>query len=226
MALGKEQHQRAPGNSFIPPLENQLGNPRFGLICTKDGAVLRASRCRRDLVSRWPREKASEICGELLIERVKDTLRGGMDRRGFGIIGAIIAMVIAGLVVYAIVYYGPSVWHGIHQGAPSGGSVLSADEVKQHPEKYLGETVTVEGWYVPALWSNLAPYDEISPIDPSQISTPGDAATIMTGGLPVNVPANITVFSTAKYRFTGVVVSAQLWGQTLPRLDVTSVEPV
>jgi hypothetical protein len=147
-----------------------------------------------------------------------------VDRRGFGIIGAIFAMVIAGLVVYAIVYYGPSVWHGIQQGAPGGGSVLSADEVKQSPEKYLGMTITVEGWYVSAGWvgSNIAQYNAISSIDPSQI-TPGAAI----GGLPVDVPANITVFSTAKYRFTGVLVSVstQIFAQSLPELDVTSVEP-
>ena len=122
-----------------------------------------------------------------------------VDRRGFGVIGAIFAMVIAGLIVYAVVNYGPSIWHGIQGGSGTtpdgggdGGSVLSADAVMQHPEEYLGKTITVEGWYVAWGWvgSVMATYNAISPVDPSQLQ-----AGTAVGGLPVDVPENITVFS-------------------------------
>ena len=63
-----------------------------------------------------------------------------VERRGFGVVRAIFAMVIAGLIVYALIYYGPSIWRRITSG---GGTSLT--DVYTHPSKYLGKEITVYG---------------------------------------------------------------------------------
>ena len=68
--------------------------------------------------------------------RVKD-----LRQRGMGAIGAIIAMVIAGLIVYGIIYYGPEILKRI--GRNSGRTSIS--ELVNNPTQYDGEKVVVEG---------------------------------------------------------------------------------
>jgi len=58
-----------------------------------------------------------------------------------GAIGAIIAMVIAGLIVYGIIYYGPEILKRI--GRNSGRTSIS--ELVNNPTQYDGEKVVVEG---------------------------------------------------------------------------------
>ena len=53
-----------------------------------------------------------------------------MCQRGMGAVGAIIAMVIAGLIVYGIIYYGPDIWRRIQEGTSGGGSVPEVDMVE------------------------------------------------------------------------------------------------
>jgi hypothetical protein len=67
------------------------------------------------------------------------TLRRSMDRRGFGIVGAIFTMVIAGLAVYALVTYGPSIVHRLSSGGTSISDILN------NPNNYEGKDVEVVG---------------------------------------------------------------------------------
>jgi len=68
-----------------------------------------------------------------------------VDRRGFGVVGAIFAMVIAGLIVYTIVNYGPSIWHGIQSSGGGGGETVNILDLLTHPNQYLGKEITIEG---------------------------------------------------------------------------------
>lgn len=130
-----------------------------------------------------------------------------MDRRGLGIIGAILAMVIAGLIVYAIIYYVPRI---------RSSGTLSPKEVLEHPEKYLGKAITVEGYY-----SHLGSIDEISPLCPTSIDTPEEAMEQYMNSLQIDLPENIRISSmVTKYKFTGVLVER---GSTVV-LAVSSVD--
>lgn len=80
-----------------------------------------------------------------------------MRQRGMGWVGAIAAMVIAGLIVYGIVYYGPDIWRGI-QGGTSGGGTL--EDICRYPDDYIGENVTVEGQFSPVDGGVMSPYFE------------------------------------------------------------------
>jgi hypothetical protein len=63
-----------------------------------------------------------------------------MDRRGFGVIGAIASMVIAGLIVYALITYGPSI---VDRLRSSGGASIA--DIVNNSSKYEGKDVEVVG---------------------------------------------------------------------------------
>lgn len=65
-----------------------------------------------------------------------------MRERGMGFIGAIIAMVIAGLIVAAIVYWGPGIWRGSSQET---GKVGDIRQIVENPTMYLNQKVTIDG---------------------------------------------------------------------------------
>jgi hypothetical protein len=67
-----------------------------------------------------------------------------MDKRGFGAIGAIVVMVIAGLIVYGIIYYGPNIWQGIRGGVAGVGGT-SIKDIMLNPETYENKEVVVVG---------------------------------------------------------------------------------
>ena len=158
-----------------------------------------------------------------------------VDRRGFGIIGAIFAMVIAGLAVYAIVNYGPGIWREIQKGAPgggnapsgenipSGGNALSPVEVRQHPDKYFGQEITVDGYW----WEWVMPIGMMS--QNSVVQSPEEfIATYGGTGL----------LSGGTYRITGILKAVptsildSTWGlfysstRVSVYLEVTNVEPM
>lgn len=64
-----------------------------------------------------------------------------MRQRGIGWMGAIAAMVIAGMIVYGIIYWGPDILRGLQEG--SGRSSIS--ELVNNPAQYNGKEVTIEG---------------------------------------------------------------------------------
>lgn len=144
-----------------------------------------------------------------------------MRQRGMGAVKAIVAMVIAGLIVSGIIFYGPDIWRKIQEGTSRDGSsgVLSPIEVREHPEQYIGETVTVEGWY----YSDVG----ISPLKATEISTQEEALQVLYGSLPVDLPEDAEVYSGAKYRFAGVVIQVEdVLGNLMVKLDATSVQSV
>lgn len=115
-----------------------------------------------------------------------------------GTAGAITAMVIAGLIVYGIIYYGPSIWESIQEGIGGSGE-LSPKEVNEHPEKYLGEIITVEGWYNSMLG--------ISPVAPTSIDTAEEMVEHYMNSLQIDLPENIVSLSkVTKNKFTGILV--------------------
>jgi len=61
-----------------------------------------------------------------------------------GLVGAIIAMVIAGLIVYGIVYFGPDILQRIREGT-AGGGTTSIRSITQNPEAYENQQVVVVG---------------------------------------------------------------------------------
>jgi hypothetical protein len=73
-----------------------------------------------------------------------------MRQKGIGVIGAIIAMVIAGLIVYGIIYYGPDILREIRStGGGGGGGPPNVDFGE------LSKTYT-SGYISQYLWNNYA----------------------------------------------------------------------
>ena len=129
-----------------------------------------------------------------------------MDKRGFGIIGAILAMVVAGLIVYGIIYYGPGIWGRI-SGAGSG--TTSIQDISEHPERYIGTEVTVEGYVwayqAPVVlenWESVLRYTgSVFQKDPLREASPNYC--LMLEFSPDNLGAELVMY--AEYRLTGIV---------------------
>jgi len=145
-----------------------------------------------------------------------------MDKRGFGAIGAIVAMVVAGLIVYGIIYYGPGIWGRI-SGAGSG--TTSLQDISYHPERYIGKEVTVDGY----VWAYQTPVFEnegyimrysgsVFQKDPLREAPPN--YYLMLEFSPDNLGAGLVMY--AEYRLTGIVQNVASLGMTL---IVSRVEP-
>jgi hypothetical protein len=75
-----------------------------------------------------------------------------------GVIGAIIAMVIAGIIIYGIIYYGPSILQGIQgsSGGTGGGGGQTSNippnptigDIVTHPDLYDNQTLEITGYFV------------------------------------------------------------------------------
>lgn len=121
-----------------------------------------------------------------------------MNQRGIGWVGAIVAMVVAGLVVYGIIYWGPGVWRGVQEGA-AGIGTTPLKSITQNPEAYENQQVTVVGKIV----MNLVADDE-------------GYYFIVT-----NLPSNFIPDISSKYKISGKVVYVQTvpgtgeWGWAL-----------
>jgi hypothetical protein len=145
-----------------------------------------------------------------------------MDKRGFGIIGAILAMVVAGLIVYGIIYYGPSILHGIQGGS----GTTSLEDISYHPERYIGKEVTVEGYVVNVIQTPIFENEgyvmrysgSVFQKDPIREAPPN--YYLMLEFSPDNLGAGLITY--AEYRLTGVVQNVTSLGMTL---IVTQVEP-
>jgi len=75
--------------------------------------------------------------------------------------------------------------------------VLSPDEVINDSAKYVGKTITVEGYF----------YTESGGVITSSLIPQGSSAWDFTSRLPVNYSAvNVSPAENVKYRFTGVLI--------------------
>lgn len=124
-----------------------------------------------------------------------------MRRRMIGVLGAVMAIVIVGLIVYGI------------QG---GSGALSPTEVRTHASKYLGKEITVEGYWM-ALYPPLGIMAEI----PMQLvngvlATQGGVGLISGGKYRITGVLGIIPDSLTQYVPYGVSVY----------LQVTKVEPM
>jgi len=72
-----------------------------------------------------------------------------MRQQGMGAVGAIAAMVIAGLIIWGIIYFGPSIWHEIQSGIPGSPETgfTSINLIVSSPESYDNKQVTVIGLF-------------------------------------------------------------------------------
>ena len=70
-----------------------------------------------------------------------------MDEKGIGWIGAILIFVVGSIILTLII--NPQLREDIAEwfGGLTSGGALSPGEVREHPHKYLGENITVEGYY-------------------------------------------------------------------------------
>jgi len=125
-------------------------------------------------------------------------------------IGAIIAMVIAGLIVYAIVYYGPSAWRAIQ-----GGGTLSIKDVLEHPDQYYGKVITVNGKTFQD--ANYA-WDYFDNMTDIIQSVPGNAFALKARRTTELI--NWLVLAGAEYLFTGTLVNEN----GTPVLHVSNIE--
>lgn len=67
-----------------------------------------------------------------------------MHQRGIGGVGAVAAMVVAGLIVCGIIYLGPDIWRGIQEGA-AGIGTTPLKSITQNPRAYENQQVVVIG---------------------------------------------------------------------------------
>jgi len=133
-----------------------------------------------------------------------------MDKRGFGIVGAIIAMVIAGLIVYGIIYYGPSAWQAIQ-----GRGTLSIKDVLEHPDQYYGKAITVNGKTFQDANYDWDYFDNTTYIIQS---VSGNAFALKARRTTELI--NWPVLAGAEYRFTGMLVNEN----GIPVLHVSNIE--
>jgi hypothetical protein len=116
-----------------------------------------------------------------------------------GWIGAIVAMVIAGLIVSGIVYYGPSIISGLQggSGGSNSGAVLSVRDVVTHAAQHQNEEITVRGKYnlgrlLEIDWSAITGPETICPNlvleNISNLNLIGDSSYLITGTLSSTTP--------------------------------------
>lgn len=146
-----------------------------------------------------------------------------LRQRGIGAASAIVAIVIAGLIVYGIIYYGPDIWRAIQEGASG---ALSPTEVREHPNKYLGQEITIEGYYGSAGISSAFIGENIGGIveDYPAEDFSGTVA-VETSGIE-----NVALIEGGRYRFKGILKqtdSAVLNILGIPViLEATQAEPI
>lgn len=92
--------------------------------------------------------------------------------------------------------------------------VTSLREIKDHPNTYLGKTITVEGYYsMGAIYSSNSPSNEV------------EAAEMLTTALIIeNHDKTITLFEGGKYLFTGVLKEKTILYQSVIYLEVSKIE--
>ena len=144
-----------------------------------------------------------------------------MHQRGMGTLGVIIAMVIAGLIIYGIIYYGPEIWERIR------GSSGMIQEISEHPERYVGKEVTVEGYVwvlqIPIVENEGIRYSYTGSIfqkDPLREAPPNYFLMLEFSD---NLGAGVVNW--AKYRLTGIVQKEVTLAGTMVKLIVSRVEP-
>jgi hypothetical protein len=84
--------------------------------------------------------------------------------------------------------------------------------VIEHPHKYVGEIITVKGY-----WGTYSIMNEGAILE---------RRDDYTYALLAQVPYNITVVNGAKYLFTGKLIITNIAGVTVPKLLVTKVKPI
>lgn len=142
-----------------------------------------------------------------------------MNQKGIGWAGAILIFIAGSLAfTYAI---NPQFREKVNNAFDSfgGSSALSPEEIRNHPEKYMGENVTVEGWY-----SYKALFPEKNP------ETRGEAVEIIQGMLRLRASNYDQFLEGGKYRVTGIVRRSNpqeyiFEPPDLPVLVVLKVEP-
>jgi hypothetical protein len=153
-----------------------------------------------------------------------------MDKHGFGAIGAIICMVIAGLIVYGIIYYGPSILHGNQGGSGgSGTGTFSPSYVRTHASLYLENEIIVEGYWMEYVMSagvmsgdllTLAavPAESLAGL----LGTYGGSGLISGGKYRITGTLKTVPYPSSNLGFSGLKL---VFGISV-YLDVTSVEPM
>lgn len=104
---------------------------------------------------------------------------------------------------------------------------LSPSEVRKHPNKYLGENVTVEGYFFGVTMPSYTENFELEDITSGMISDDKvvEDPTEVIGVIIVGEKGT-SVISGAKYRFTGTVEDAGIFGMLYGvMLVVQEVEP-
>lgn len=134
-----------------------------------------------------------------------------MDKRGVGMVGAIVTMVIAGLIVSGIIYYGPSILSGIQSGTSG---VLSVSAVVEHSNSYLDQQITVRGQIILSTGQNYLD----NKFEGWVSEYTGDRLYHLRFE---NSPANVPIMQNSYYNFTGIL----RFSGGLTYLDVISVEP-
>ena len=91
---------------------------------------------------------------------------------------------------------------------------VSLKEIKEHPNKYLNQTISVEGYYSGGLiMSTTSPQSE------------SEAMEAVTTALAIeNNQNSITLYEGGKYRFTGILSEKTLFWNPYIYLNVTKVE--
>ena len=88
-------------------------------------------------------------------------------------------------------------------------------EIKENPNKYLGETVTVQGYYIKT---------RITEINPSNANIRNNSMEIIQKSIIVSLPEDANVYSGGKYNFTGVV--KEITNFSTIELVVENIEPI
>lgn len=105
-------------------------------------------------------------------------------------------------------------------------SVLSPREIKEYPDKYLGKSIRVEGYYVKGV-AFIIPDSIVSIVSPKNEA---EVREMLASMLPIeNHNEDLTLINGGKYRFTGLL---KLYEDEFFRqqhtfyLEVSKVQPV
>jgi len=122
-----------------------------------------------------------------------------------GLLLAIIAILIVALLKLFI-------FNGIYNVTPG--------EVKQNPNKFLGTTIAVEGYYLKGI-PFLLPNGISSTLYPSSET---EALEMLINILPLQYDGDVALFDGAKYRFIGELKEGSQLGQSYYYLQATEIE--
>lgn len=127
-----------------------------------------------------------------------------------GMVGAIIAMVIAGLIVYVIVFHGAGILGSIQQSVSG---TVSLKEIAEHPQQYENKEVTVVGYIGYLAYST------------TENKYSGMVYDWVEGSVMIeNIPPNISISANVEYRVTGVLRFLEATPTGYHYLDYISVE--